>query len=242
MYFYLKTEWLIGYVFCIFALNQISEKMIRRPFEQWLFEDVEIAFGIERIKNMPLLTEWLNSTDEENTQLTPNFEKMRLSLAENVEMWNEDELKMMFIALFLAEFDFNNLPHYKVFTQRYFSLQTDEVEANGKVEWLIATGKQTPKKPFFFLQEYKPEKNSGNDPLGQLLIAMVNAQILNNAPNKPLYGCYTIGRLWFFVVLAGKEYGVSRAYDATQTDDLTDMVAIFKKVKVYLHQELGLPY
>jgi hypothetical protein len=43
------------------------------------------------------------------------------------------------------------------------------------------------------------------------------------------------------VILDDKEYGVSRAYDATQTDDLTDMVAILKRVKVYIHQILGLP-
>ncbi|TAD97157.1 MAG: hypothetical protein EAZ97_12910, partial [Bacteroidetes bacterium] len=141
--------------------------MIKRPFEQWLFEDVEEVFGIERVKEIPVLTNWL-AVEQTATSLPANFEKLRLSLAENVEMWNESDLKMMFIALFLAEFNFNNYPHYKIFTQRYFSLQTEKAEANGKVEWLIATGKQTPKKPFFFLQEYKPERNSGNDPLGQL--------------------------------------------------------------------------
>ncbi|MCU0445382.1 MAG: hypothetical protein MUE85_10725 [Microscillaceae bacterium] len=70
---------------------------------------------------------------------------------------------------------------------------------------------------------------------------MVDAQIRNNTLEKPLYACYNIGRIWFFVILVGKEYGVSRAYDATQTDDFTDMVAILQKVKVYIHQELGLP-
>jgi hypothetical protein len=215
--------------------------MIKRPFEQWLFEDVEIEFGVERIKDMPLLNDWLHIPQTE-ISLADNFEELRLSLLENVEMWNEDELKMMFIALFLAEFKFNHLPHYKVFTQRMLSLQTETVEASGKVEWMIATGKQTPKKPFFFLQEYKPEKNSGNDPLGQLLIAMIDAQMLNNQPQKPLYGCYTIGRLWFFVVLVDKEYSVSRAYDATQIDDLSAMVIILQRVKKYIHQELGLAY
>ncbi|MDX2303409.1 MAG: hypothetical protein NW226_11445 [Microscillaceae bacterium] len=215
--------------------------MIKRPFEQWLFEDVEIEFGIERIKDMPLLLDWLH-VPQEAASLPDNFEELRISLLDNVEMWNEDELKMMFIALFLAQFKYNNLPHYKVFTQRLLSLQTETVEASGKVEWMIATGKQTPKKPFFFLQEYKPEKNSSNDPLGQLLIAMVDVQMLNNNPQKPLYGCYTIGRLWFFVVLLGKEYSVSRAYDATQTDDLSAMVIILERVKEYIHRELGLPY
>lgn len=212
--------------------------MIKRPFEQWLYEDVEIEFGIERIKNLPAMLQWL---DVSTTQDLPErFENLRIELSENVENWNEDELKMMFIALFLAEFKFNNAPHYKVFTQRYFSLQTPTVEASGRIEWFIATGKQTPKKPFFFLQEYKPEKGSNNDPLGQLLIAMVDVQTLNQDAQKPLYGCYIIGRLWFFVLLVGKEYAVSRAYDATQKDDMTAMIQILEKVKQHIHRELGL--
>jgi hypothetical protein len=131
------------------------------------------------------------------------------------------------------------------------TLQTPEVEANGRVEWFVATGKQTPKKPFFFLQEYKqaPQPPKGedieNDPLGQLLISMLCLKHLNNAPPSGagglLYGCYNIGRIWFFVLLVGKEYAISRAYGATQTDGLTDMVAILKKVKVYIHEQLGLP-
>ena len=148
---------------------------------------------------------------------------------------------MLFIAPFLIHFGFDNLPHYRVFTQRYMKMQTENVEATGKVEWMVATGKQTPRKPFFFIQEYKPEKPSGNDPLGQLLIAMVDAQLLNNTPEKPLYGCYTLGRLWFFVVLHDKSYSVSRAYDATQIDDMQDMIVILKRVRRYIHQELNLP-
>jgi hypothetical protein len=213
--------------------------MIKKPFEQWLFEEVELAFGIDRIEGLDALKQWLYVPDA--PPLSERMDALRIDLAQNVEMWNEDDIKMMFIALLLAEIRFNNLPHYKVFTQRLFTIQTPEVEAAGKVEWFVATGKQIPKKPFFFLQEYKPEKTSGNDPLGQLLIAMIDAQILNEAPQEPIFGCYNIGRIWFFVVLIGKEYGVSRAYDATQTDDLTDMVAILKKVKAYIHEQLGLP-
>jgi hypothetical protein len=213
--------------------------MIKRPFEQWLSEDVEIEFGIQQVKNLPTLTSWLTVKNEK--PLSTDIENLRNSLFDNITTWNEDELKMLFIAPFLLHFGFNNPPHYRVFTQRLFTLQTPTVEASGKIEWFIALGKQTPKKPFFFLQEYKPEKNAGNDPLGQLLIAMIDAQLLNENPKQPLYGCYVIGRFWFFVVLEGREYCVSRAYDATQTDDLTDMVEILYRVKEYIHQELGLP-
>jgi hypothetical protein len=211
--------------------------MIKRPFEQWLFEDVEIEFGIERIEDFLRLKHWLDVTD--NIALSENLERLRISLLKNVETWNEDELKMMFIAPFLLEFDFNHPPIYRVFTQRSTTLITETVEASGRVEWLVSTGKQRPRKPFFFLQEYKPEKNSGNDPLGQLLIAMIDAQLSNNEKNKPIYGCYNIGRLWFFVLLIEKEYSVSRAYDATQTDDLTDMVVILNRVVTHIKTELN---
>ncbi len=213
--------------------------MIIRPFEQWLSEDVEIAFNLEFVSDLPILTEWLDV--KKDNILSFELEKLRFSLSNNVQYWNEDELKMLFIAPFLVAVDFNNPPLYRVFTQRAFSFATEEVEAGGRVEWLIATGKQTPKKPFFFLQEYKPEKTSGNDPLGQLLIAMVDVQILNQTPEKPLFGCYMIGRLWFFIILLNNKYSTSKAYDATQKDDLSEIVEILEKVKVYIHKDLGLP-
>ena len=216
--------------------------MIRRPFEQWLSEDVEITFNIERVSDLPLLTQWLDVP--KNNPLSPKIDKLRIFLSNNVEYWNEDELKMMFLAAFLGEFEFNNAPFYRVFIQRKSSTQMFDIETNEvneRVEWFIATGKQTPKKPFFFLQEYKQEKNSGNDPLGQLLIAMVEAQILNEDAKKPLFGCYMIGRFWFFIVLEDKKYSVSRAYDSTQIDELSEIVVVLERVKEHIHKELGLP-
>ena len=211
--------------------------MIKRPFEQWLFEDVEIEFGLTAVDDFDKLEEWLNVPKQK--VLPPYLEKLRVSLLKNVKILNEDELKMLFIAPFLLHFDFHHPPEYRVFTQRYMKLQTETVESSGRVEWMIATGKQTPRKPFFFLQEYKPEKHSSNDPLGQLLIAMIDAQSRNESAEQPLYGCYTLGRFWFFVLLQGKEYGVSRAYDATQTDDMSDMVTILTKVEQYIKKVLN---
>ncbi|MDX2305187.1 MAG: hypothetical protein NW226_20420 [Microscillaceae bacterium] len=214
--------------------------MIKRSFEHWLFEDVEKEFGIVRIKKHPSLLAWLDV--KPSGVLHSNITRLQDLLEDSIETWNEDELKMMFIAPLLTEINFNYLPHYKVFTQRLLYLQTENVEASGKVEWMVATGKQTPQRPFFFLHEYKAEKNTSNDPLGQLLIAMVDSQMINENPEKLLFGAYAIGRFWFFVILQNKEYSVSRAYDATQKDDLSDIVLILEKVKHHIHQELALPY
>ena len=216
-----------------------------KNFENWETQDLEIAFDLHKNKKMTLLEDWLSASTTFDAHTRKELGILKEKILDFADYWNEDELKMLFIAPLLVAFDFKNPPLYRVFTQRLFSLQTEEVEAGGRVEWLVATGKQTPKKPFFFLQEYKPEKTSGNDPLGQLLIAMVDAmvdaQILNETPEKPLFGCYMIGRLWFFIVLKKNIYSVSRAYDATQTDDLGEIFAILEKVKAHIHKELGLP-
>ena len=213
--------------------------MIRKPALKWLSEDVEIAFNLERVNNFPILMEWLDVP--KNTILSPPMEKLRLSLSKNVQYWNEGELEVLFIAPFFSEFGFNNAPFYRIFMQRQLTNQAEGEESQevNKIKCFIATGKQTPKKPFFFLQEYKPEKNSGNDPLGQLLIAMVDAQILNQTPEKPLFGCYMIGRFWFFIILENKNYSLSKAYDATQTDDLSEIIEILEKVKYIYSQGFG---
>ena len=92
---------------------------------------------------------------------------------------------------------------------------------------MLAKGLQTPQKPHFFLHEYpstslragKPEKRRDNDPLGQLLIAMIGSQI-KNQDDKPIYGIYVNGRYWHFVVLEGAEYAVSNSYNVSDEDIL----------------------
>ncbi|MGB3850981.1 MAG: hypothetical protein WA958_13500 [Tunicatimonas sp.] len=63
--------------------------------------------------------------------------------------------------------------------------------------------------------------------MGQLLIVIVGAQHgyaqhgyapRQNTETFPLYGCYVLGRNWFFVILEDQQYAVSDAYVATQED------------------------
>jgi len=102
---------------------------------------------------------------------------------------------------------------------------------------MVATGKSRPKEPFFFLHEYKPQHPSKkNDPLGQLLIAMVAAQAKNDNQH-PIYGALVEGRIWYFVVLQGTEYSVSSGSNAA-TNDIFQIYAILCKVKDYINEIL----
>ena len=49
--------------------------------------------------------------------------------------------------------------------------------------------------------------------------------------NMPIYGCYIIGRWWFFVVLNNGKYCVSTSYDSVKQDELYQIIGILKKQK-----------
>ncbi len=101
---------------------------------------------------------------------------------------------------------------YRPFIGRTLSVKIGEVMLSGIVDFMLATGQQHPKQPYFCLHEYKKVRGRSNDPLGQLLIAMVCAQAKNVNPQHPIYGLFIEGRFWYFVVLLGKEYAISESY------------------------------
>jgi hypothetical protein len=53
----------------------------------------------------------------------------------------------------------------------------------------------------------------------------------NNDIKFPIYGCYVVGRLHFFVAFIGKEYSVSKAFDSTEEDDILQIFKMFRFVK-----------
>ena len=194
------------------------EKIKNKEFKTWSYEEIGDTFGMKRLYKHKLWEELSKLKFDESHKHKETIAEFREQLFMSVDTWNEDELKFMFISPFIKLVNFFS-PKYKIFTQRKMSVSYDNGTkmTSGNVEFMIAKGIQTPKKPFFFLHEYKPEKRRDNDPLGQLLIGMVAAQT-QNADNGVLYGCYVSGRSWFFVVLEGKEYAVSNAYNASNND------------------------
>jgi hypothetical protein len=120
---------------------------------------------------------------------------------------------------------------YRPFLERELSVEYAEGKRLwGIVDFLVASGRQAPKQPFFFLHEYKKELDSSNDPLGQLLAEMVAAQTAN-ARTQPVYGAYIIGRHWYFVLLDGKVYAESLAYDATKEAEIMQITAVLRRTK-----------
>ena len=63
--------------------------------------------------------------------------------------------------------------------------------------------------------------------MGQVLAAMLVGHALNQQ-SQTIYGCYVVGRNWYFVTLRDNADCLSQAFEAT-TDEL---FAIFRILKV----------
>lgn len=196
--------------------------MIVKAFRDWKFEEVELTFGIEQVFEHPVLSDWLATREVPSEEHSRTIEHLRNKLSRSINTYNEEELKVFFIGPLFSLISFEE-HGMRPFMDRPFSFEYGQDEAGnslvaaGRIDWLLAKGRQDPREPRVFLHEYKREVEASGDPLGQLLIAMVGAR-QQNAESFPLYGCYVLGRNWFFVVYDEEQYAVSQAFDATQED------------------------
>lgn len=203
-----------------------------KNFEQWETQDLEITFGLNRDWQNSLLSEWLASTTSFSSFEKESIEWLKKRIFEFVDYWNEDELKLQCISKMIELAHYYQQDLFTIFSQRSLSASIEGIEIGGRVDFVLAKGKQKPMKPYFFIHEYKQEtKRGAGDPKGQLLSELLVAQAKNEY-KVPVYGCYVLGRNWFFMLLDQKKYAVSRAYDASQ-DDIYQIIAILRKIKDY---------
>lgn len=210
-----------------------------QSFKYWKRQQVEDAFGIEKVDSMELMEKWFEVNDIEVTEEErKNVSKLQHLLSRYALDWNEAELKFHFLGPFMQLVDFYSKA-YNPFVERWLTAHLKTESTSGKVDFMVAEGTQIPKAAYFCLHEYKPEEGSSNDASGQLLIAMIAAQQANEAVEKeiPLYGAFVIGRFFYFMVLNEKQYTMSQPLSATE-DDVFTIFAMMKKVKVYIQRFL----
>ena len=212
-----------------------------KRFERWKYEEIQLTFGTKRVNMLPSLSEWLEADEPADAYETRTLNRYYDQLVRKVDAWNEDELKFFFLSHIITLVDFTKPNVYSSFSQRTIAakrkdIQGNEVDLRGRIEFLVAMGEQTPRQPFFFIHEYKPlNKSTPSDPLGQLLIAMLATQTLNDI-KRPLYGTYIRGSNWQFVVLEGNEYSVSKSFDAIEQVEMLKIFSILKRCKGYIEE------
>ncbi|TAE69653.1 MAG: hypothetical protein EAZ85_12650 [Bacteroidetes bacterium] len=162
--------------------------MTVKSFEKWTTQEVERTFGVEFHKKLPSMDKWLSFETKISAEESKRLEELRFFLEEMANFWREEDIKVFFIVPIISIVNFYIFNKYRSFMETTFQSELKDVKDNthvlrGRVEMVVATGKQDPETPFFFLNEYKAQKNVVTDPQGQLLIAMLAAQSKNNGLN-----------------------------------------------------------
>jgi hypothetical protein len=190
-------------------------------------------FEINKIFKCLILKNWVSASSD---NLKPShqevLEEARLQLEVKWDEWNEEELKMNFVSLviFVAQLDVPK--QISTYYERKLTGKVQNVPISVTVDCMLAspTFSGRPKSPYFFLQEFKRSLGDNHDPEGQMLAAMILSQELNQK-TEPLYGSWIQGRFWYFTTLNQKDYCVSKPFDATDPNDLLQIVFILRKLK-----------
>jgi hypothetical protein len=211
-------------------------ELIQSNFREWTLERIDEVFGLKQVFQTNLLDELLSYTVEISDYEEQYIKSLQAHFIIGGDDWNEVELENKFISPLIV-FSSKPTERYSYFLERDLSVEIDSYLLTGRVDGLIASGFRSPKKPYFCLNEYKKGTDPNGDPRGQALISMLAAQKLND--NKfPIYGCYVIGRNWYFMVLSGKNYAISDDYSCVN-DEVFDIFKILKSLNIQIEKLLG---
>lgn len=216
-----------------------------RRFDSWKITELEETFGLQEVNiNFAPLDEWLAqavgnvANSQKDERIYDVLDKYRKDLLSNGPYWNEEELKLYFIAPLLQTAGYPALSTlgWKGFAGRYLKAEIPSekgtISVGGYVDFAVARGKDVIQTPIFFLHEYKQEDKRGTGPRGQLLIEMLTAWTLN-ADRLPIYGCYVLGRTWVFCVLKEKQYAFSGGFNAEEPEKIYQIYAVLANISAF---------
>jgi hypothetical protein len=208
-------------------------------FKEWTLTKLDNAFGIQQIlatdclfmQKWQDLSKTMEITDLEKQVLI----RLQKPLQWGGKGWNEYELENKFISpvFMTAEFDDRIIGY---FLERNLKGVVGNYELSGIVDGMIAKGFRDPDKPFFCMHEYKRSVDNDGQPDAQALAAMLVVQADENG-RKPIYGLYIVGLIWNFIVLHGKEYCISKSYNA-EDEEIFEIFGMLKALKHIIKTEL----
>jgi hypothetical protein len=206
-------------------------------FRQCTLTKLDKLFGLRQIFVSLILDQWLQREMPLSDYEQKTLQELRELLILNVPGWNEQELAVHFIGPLLNLVRFTEPYRFNLFAERKIGAvipsSEDDIDLSGEPDGIIATGFREPEIPMFAFTEYKRQLDPDGDPAGQTLAAMLVAQQLN-PKSHPIYGCYVMGRDWFFMVLHEKHYVISPGHNAVQVPELEDILRILKTLKLMI--------
>jgi hypothetical protein len=196
------------------------------------FSNLESIVSIRVVDNDQKFDNWFETlyeiSDEESVFLSKLIKKHKTRIA----FYMEEDLKAKYIIPILNMVDFMVAPVTDWYDSSLVGM-VNGVEIKGFADFMVATGFDEAKKPYFFIQEFKPsapDRNPEVQLLAELLIAIEKNQ------TTIMRGGYIVGQLWKFVILekTGEnqfEYVVSKSFDSLDLPDLKQIYVILQAVK-----------
>ncbi len=197
--------------------------------------DIDIlidTFALQSQENCEILQKWMQASFAITEMEILIINELHQDMAKRGDYLNEEELKIRFVGMmfFLAKIEVEN--EIRVFYERSMAAEVNGYPLAVIADCLVAQpfGYNTPRTPYFFLQEFKKGKGEKNDPEAQMLMAMLIAQSKNN-DDKPLYGGFLVGTDWRFATLIAKNYCTSEKFDMMKKQDMIQMMFVLRKLK-----------
>jgi hypothetical protein len=204
--------------------------------------DLILLYNLKRQvgnKKSPLLIAWLDCK-EVNLNIAEQyiFDSILQEAQEKIDGWHEEDLKMKFISFVLRLGHLVDNLHFNTYFERTVAATVEKHFLKTKTDFMVAKGVlDQPQNPYFHFQEWKKHRDPTSDPLGQLLVAFLIAQKINQNKN-PLYGCIVTGKFWEFIIMSGKNYFISESYDCTKKDNLMQIIAVLQQFNDILKNTL----
>jgi hypothetical protein len=209
--------------------------------KNWKEGELVMTFKLTPIRShqTALMKEWLGADLPVFDTIEQSLFDRYLSRAmEHINGWNEEELKIKFIAPIIELGLLMEGNGVTTCFDRTLSATVEGIKLVAKTDFMVASGYMNViEQPYFHFQEYKPVLNPTGEPMAQLLEAFLIAQAQNEA-SFPLYGVEIIGETWKFVIMEGKEYCISPPYACIVKEDLQQIIGILRKFKEILETRL----
>ncbi len=211
-------------------------------FRDCNLELLETLFGLEQTVQSDNLDAWMNQEAEITPLEKAMIQHYQGNLIFHLSSWNEQELALNFIGPLIGMIKIDTVK-FNFFAERLLeetiqSIDNEDIRLIGRPDSLMASGRRSPKVPYFSFHEHKPETEGGGDPGGQVLAAMLVGQAKNQEYDKPMYGCYVMGQNWYFMVLENKTYTVASPFAATNKE-VFDIYRVLKALKNNIEVRLG---
>ena len=207
-------------------------------FSNIKFSDLEDIVQIKPMYNPLIFKEWFSFSYKLKSTETRLFKALIEKNRMLVMSYMEEDLKAKFLIPIFNQVDFMTDTHNDWYDA---SLQgvVNGLEIKGFTDYMVASGTREPRKPYFFIRQFKPSISEHNpvidhNPLVQLLAEML-VTIEKNQTNI-MRGGYIIGQNWSFVILEKVkenvfQYFVSSPSDALNITDLKKIYIILQAVK-----------